>query len=223
MKLQFLKTKKGIIFTIGAAFGLVILITFLSWGNSRFTRISACVTCHEIFVDYDEYKPTDKLSESVEDYKPSELFEPGWFEVTVGCAECHAYPYEEYRESPHYYNERGVKPGCVGCHNPHSGRELLMWKFLYVNKGGLGESPFHTVSSSLRDIEEWEELRIKLAKKARHQMVEEDSVKCKNCHKPKSQWFNKIEQHQKMQKTCVQCHYNIVHKDVKWPEMMMKK
>ncbi len=198
-----------------AVAGLMV-IAILAWSSTRFTRINVCLSCHEIFVDYDEYKPVGEVSKSVEDFKPVEAFDPGWFKVTVGCAECHAYPYEEYRESAHYYNERGVRPGCMGCHEAHSVREILMWKFFYINTGGMGESPFHAISNSLRDIPAWEKLRIDLAKRVRLQMVEDNSDKCKNCHKIESNWFKKIESHQKGDTNCVKCHYNIVHKDVKW-------
>ncbi len=219
MKLpKFPTSTSGRILVVVAVFGLLFAVTLLSWSHSRFTRINVCTTCHEIFVDYDEYKQTSAPSESIEDYKPSKEIDTGHFNLTVGCAECHAYPYEEYRESPHYDNQRGVKTGCLGCHNPHSVREFLVWKFLYLNKGTLGESPFHAISSSLRDIPEWEDLRTELAMRVRKQMVEEDSVKCKVCHKTGSKWFNKTESHQRTTKTCVQCHYNIVHKEVKWPE-----
>ncbi len=216
--MKFFKTKIGVISTVAVVIGLVFLTLVLSWSHTRFTRISACVTCHEIFVDYDEYKPVGKLSESLEDYNPSKEIDPGYFKVTVGCAECHAYPFEEYRESPHYDNERGVQPGCLGCHNAHSVRQIFAWKFFYVNKGSLGESPFHAISNSLRDIPEWEDLRVELAGRVRKQMVEENSEKCIVCHKPESKWFNKTESHQKSKKTCIQCHYNLVHKGVKWPE-----
>ncbi len=219
-KIKFPSSIEGRFFAAVGIFGLVFAVALLGWSHSRFTRISVCTTCHEIFVDYDEYKQISKLSESMEDYLPTKEIDTGSFNVTVGCAECHAYPFEEYRESPHYDNQRGVKAGCMGCHNPHSVREFLVWKFFYLNKGEIGESPFHKISNSLRDIPSWEGLRSELAMRVREQMVQENSEKCKVCHKPKSKWFNKIESHQRTEKTCVQCHYNIVHKDVPWPEMM---
>ncbi|MBE9562531.1 MAG: NapC/NirT family cytochrome c [Proteobacteria bacterium] len=214
--MKFPKTKLGFIVTGVAVFGLVLVIAVASWSSTRFNRVEVCVTCHEIFVDYDEYKQTAPLSESVEDFRPTKEYDPGYFNVTVGCAECHAYPYEEYKESPHYDNERGVRAGCVGCHEPHSVRQVLAWKFFYVNSGSTGDSPFHAVSNSLRDIPEWEKLRVKLATKARKQMMEEDSAKCKVCHKTEGLWFAKKKQHQTTEKTCIQCHYNLVHKSVKW-------
>lgn len=221
MKPQNLRTV--LVSPLGAAIAgvLVLVMLVLVWSGHRFNRINVCVSCHEIFVDYDEYKPVGELSKTVEDYNPVKEFDPGLFNLTVGCAECHAYPYEEYKLSPHANSQRGVKPGCVGCHNPHGVAQVMGWKFFYINKGGMGESPFHAISNSLRDIPQWEELRVRLANRVRQQMVDEDSVKCKNCHKPESQWFQKIGTHapsERKDKTCVQCHYNIVHKAVKWDD-----
>ncbi|VAX06927.1 hypothetical protein MNBD_GAMMA26-1973 [hydrothermal vent metagenome] len=213
---------KGILIGIGVVV-LVLLFSALSCTSDRFTRISICTVCHEIFVDPAKYDPMGTISESVEDYKPLELFEPAAFASSVGCAECHAYPYEEYLESPHYENDLEVRPGCVGCHEPHSVREILHWKFIYINNGTINESPFHAVSSSLRDIPMWEEeLRPKMAAKVRQQMIEDQSEKCLVCHKPESEWWQEIGQHKTMEekgKTCIHCHYNLVHEDVDWPEM----
>jgi len=222
--LKFLKTKKGVIISVSVALLVIFFITVLSWTSSRFTRITICQTCHEIFVDMAEYEPVGKASESIEDFNPTKLFEAEAFDVTVGCAECHAYPYEEYRGSAHYDNDLDVRPGCVGCHEPHSVREILAWKFFYLNQGSLGESPFHAISNSLRDIPEWEKLRVKLAGKARQQMLDDNSAKCKVCHKTDSEWFNDIKRHQIMlkegKKTCIECHYNLVHDDVDWHESL---
>jgi len=196
---------------------LVVVIAVLGWSHDRFNRISICTSCHEIFVDISQYEPVGALSESIEDFRPIKAVDPGSFNVTVGCAECHAYPFEEYRESAHFDNDREVRPGCLGCHNPHSVREILTWKFFYVNEGTIGESPFHSISNSLRDIPAWENLRVDLANKVRKQMMAENSAKCKVCHKPQSKWFAKIKRHQEMgEKTCIQCHYNLVHKEVRW-------
>jgi nitrate/TMAO reductase-like tetraheme cytochrome c subunit len=210
--LKFLKTKLGRAATVGAS---LVLILILAWGATRPHRISVCISCHEIFENFEEAFPEGELSQSVDDYRPIKAIEPKLFHLSVGCAECHAYPFEEYRESAHFENDREVKPGCIGCHDQHSIREILWWKFFYINKGRMGESPFHAITDSLRDIPKWEELRKVQAKKVRDKMVAEDSAKCKNCHKKKSKWFNKFDVH-KSEKTCVQCHYNLVHRDVKW-------
>jgi len=209
-----------------SAAGIIVLIVIfsgLSCTSDRFTRISACTVCHQIFVEAEEYAPLGDVSLDLEDYKPTEKFEPSMFDVSVGCAECHAYPYEEYKESPHYDNELDVRPGCVGCHDTHSVREILHWKFLYRNHGVVGESPFHAISRTLRDIPEWEEeLRPKLAARVRDKMVEDKSEKCQVCHKTESEWWQDIGSHKTMKekgKSCIHCHYNLVHAEVEWPEL----
>lgn len=201
--------------------GVALLLVVLAWSNHRFNRIDVCTSCHEIYGNYDDYKPIGKVDTSLETFNPSKEFDPGMFNVTVGCAECHAYPFEEYKQSPHAVNKREVSPGCLGCHTPHSVRQFLTWKFFYLNKGGWGESPFHEISSGLRDIPAWEELRVELASRVRKEMVAENSAKCKVCHKPEGEWFKKLGTHlteEAKSKTCVQCHYNLVHKAVKWQD-----
>lgn len=219
---KFLASTAGRVLTVAMVFSLLLTIGLLSWSHSRFTRSNVCTTCHEIFVEYDEYKQTSALSESIEDYKPSKEIDLGHFNMTVGCAECHAYPFEEYRESPHYDNQRGIRTGCLGCHEPHTVMQFLGWKFFYFNDGTIGESPFHAISSSLRDIPKWEKLRPELAMVVRQRMVEEDSAKCKVCHKTGSTWYSKIKRHQKTEKTCIRCHYNLVHKETEWPEQTLE-
>ena len=223
--MSFLKSKKGLVTSVVAIL-VVFLVAGVSCSSSRFTRPSACTVCHEVFEDPAEYMPMGELSESVEDFRPTRLFEPKAFDMSVGCAECHAYPFEEYKESPHYDNDLGVRPGCVGCHDPHGLGQFLHFKFLYLNNGRYGKSPFDAISNSLRDIPEWEELRIKLAKRVREKMVAEKSAKCMVCHKIESEWWNDIERHKaalplinKGEKSCIHCHYNLVHADVDWPEL----
>ncbi len=214
--------KQWLLILTGLALVLVIITVAigLGWSSTRFTRISGCTVCHEIFVNEEEYAPRGELSSSVEDFKPTEEFDPGLFNVTVGCGECHAYPYNEYRDSAHYDNDLGVRPGCVGCHDPHSIWQVMSWKFFYVNQGSLGESPFHAISNTIRDVPAWEDLRVELAEKVRDTMVEEKSVKCHVCHKTESEWFNDVKQHKVMlekgEKSCIHCHYNLVHEDVDW-------
>jgi len=217
-----LKNKKQVIIGSLVVLALILVIATIGWTRYRFSKISLCTTCHEIFVPFDEYMPHGELSSSDEDFKPSKPFSPGLFKVSVGCGECHMYPYEEYRESAHYENDLDVKPGCVGCHEPHSVFKIVRWKFLFLNNGAYGKSPFDALSNSLRDVPEWEELRIKLAKRVREQMLKEGSAKCRVCHKTNGNWFSEIKRHRSMKEkgqTCIECHYNLVHEDVEWPEM----
>jgi len=223
--LSFLKSRAGILTAVGIVI-LIVLLAMVSCASSRFTRPSACKVCHQVYVEPEEYMPMGGPSESIEDYRPSKPFEPAAFDMSVGCAECHAYPFNEYKESAHYDNDLGVRPGCVGCHHPHTLGQFLGFKFLYFNNGRYGKTPFDAISNSLRDIPEWEELRIKLAARVRDQMVAERSEKCMNCHKIDSEWWNDIDRHkaarpqiEKGERSCIHCHYNLVHADVEWPEM----
>ncbi len=220
MKQRLFSKKSVIVSGVVLTLITVMVALILGWSSDRFTVISGCMVCHEIFVNEKEYAPHGELSTSIEDFNPSKAFDPGSFKVTVGCGECHAYPYEEYLESPHYDNDLGVRPGCVGCHDPHSVKQVASWKFFYINKGSLGESPFHSISNTIRDAPAWEDLRVELARKVRDTMIENKSEKCQVCHKPESEWFNDIKRHQSMkesgEKSCIHCHYNLVHGDVDW-------
>jgi len=212
--------------TAAAVTLLILVVAGVSCSSNRFNKPSVCVVCHQVFVEPAEYMPMGDVSESAEDLRPSFLFEPEPFDMSVGCGECHAYSFEEYKDSPHYDNDMGVRPGCVGCHEPHGLWEFLHFKFLYLNDGRVGKSPFDSVSSSLIDIPEWEKLRIKQAASVREKMVDDRSEKCMVCHKINSELWRKIKRHksaieqiEKGEKSCIHCHYNLVHADVEWPEM----
>ncbi len=222
--MNFLKSRTGLI-TIASVLVFILIVSGVSCSSSRFTRPSACTVCHEVFENPEEDLPMGGLSESIDDFKPTKLFEPAAFDMSVGCGECHAYPFYEYKDSPHYDNDLGVRPGCVGCHEPHGLGEFLHFKFLYINDGRYGKSPFDAISNSLRDIPEWEELRIKLAARVRDKMVADRSEKCMVCHKIDAEVWSGIKQHKaarpqidKGEKSCIHCHYNLVHADVDWPE-----
>lgn len=220
-----LKDKKGLIIISGIAV-VILLIAFTGWTKWRFTDITLCLTCHELFVTNEDYQPV----------RENKYIKPkvGLFKVGVGCAECHMYPYEEYKKSAHFDNEKGIKPGCVGCHEPHNFVQILRWKFLYANTGGYGDTPFHILSNSLRDLPEWEGIRKELAEVVREGMVKENSFRCKECHNPeitdsklRQDKLLKVKQHNKeIEKgatdwnglNCIDCHYNLVHASVPWQE-----
>src|SRR3989304_3170917 len=123
-------TKKGLILSI--IIGIVLFFVIhagIRYAQYRTNDISLCLVCHELFGTYDEYKGAD--------------YNRDWSGVGIGCAECHMYPYEEFKKSPHYANAAGLRPSCTACHEPHSFTRIVRYKFIYINKGGYGESPFH--------------------------------------------------------------------------------
>jgi len=208
-------TKKGLIVSvlIGIAiFSLIIAgISYIRMrGNDN---LGLCLVCHELFVPYEAYKGAD--------YNRTRRG------VGIGCAECHMHPYEEFKKSPHYTNASGVRPSCTACHEPHTFTQIVRWKFLYINRGGYGDSPFHRVLDSIRDKVMWEELRPQMAKKVRDQLLKTNSQRCWNCHGTRYEArLANIKQHKKAiekrkvdRLNCIECHYNLVHAEVKWPEM----
>mgnify|MGYP001571447582 CR=1 FL=1 len=207
-------TRKGIILAIIIG-GIISLVIFggLHYTNVRTNDIAICTVCHELFVPYDAYKGAD--------YNRTN------YGVGVGCAECHMYPYEEFKKSPHYANATGIRPSCTACHEPHTFTQIVRYKFLYINKGGYGESPFHAISDSIRDKPEWEELRPRLAKKVREDMLKTNSQQCWDCHgvrydarlKNLKQHKKAVEKKKVERLNCIECHYNLVHAEVPWPEM----
>ena len=207
-------TKKGLILSI--IIGIVLFFVIhagIRYAQYRTNDISLCLVCHELFVPYDEYKGAD--------------YNRDWSGVGIGCAECHMYPYEEFKKSPHYANAAGLRPSCTACHEPHSFTRIVRYKFIYINKGGYGESPFHKLSNSLRDKPEWDEIRAKLAKKVRDDFLKTNSQKCWDCHgarfdvrlKNLKAHKRAIEKKKIERLNCIECHYNLVHAEVPWPEM----
>lgn len=216
--------KKGYIIAAGVVVVILVAVIFLGRGYARYrvNDIGLCKICHELFVPYEDYKgkaPTPAKSV---------------FSVGVGCAECHMQPFEEFKKTPHYQSGADKRPGCNGCHEPHTLLQIVRWKFLYINTGSFGDSPFHALSDSIRDKPEWEELRIKLAKRVREGMLNEGSIRCWNCHQegfkaPDGDLLKKkihkraIEKAKGERLNCVKCHYNLVHAEVAWPEMEKKE
>ena len=197
--------KKVVTGTIGVVLGILIvgLIYFLGFGRIKDPEF--CTLCHETRYDYREYainlKKTSPLPRG----------------VLVGCAECHPQPFREFKDSDHYNTESEDRPGCANCHTPH--RVVSFIRYMY-----LAADPWLEVMGALHDNQKWERVvRPRLAKRVRERLLKTDSKKCRDCHLPDN--FpppDVVEDHNKLikgEKTCIECHYNLVHKEVPWPEM----
>lgn len=196
---------------LAAAGGVTLVavsgLLFLSHGRIKNPRF--CTLCHEIQYDYKEYavnKTYGKVPRG----------------VLVGCPECHTYPFVEYKKSEHYTTEEEPKPGCANCHTPH--RVGVFAGFMY-----LAVPPWQEAMESLtKDMEKWEkDVRPMMAKKAREMFQKDGSRSCKECHIGAGAGFDDgLEAHiigSREKMTCVECHFNLVHKEVPWPEMEEKK
>ncbi|MBI5233096.1 MAG: NapC/NirT family cytochrome c [Deltaproteobacteria bacterium] len=131
------------------------------------------------------------------------------------CTSCHTmeYPYAEFKKSTHYESRSGVSPKCVDCHIPPDSGFT----------GKLGQILKDTFSKNSNvDEKAWKEMRPKLAKVVREKLLETDSAACRRCHvreaivskkAPVMRAHTKIET---QKKTCIDCHYNLVHAEVPW-------
>ncbi|MBI5682617.1 MAG: NapC/NirT family cytochrome c [Deltaproteobacteria bacterium] len=169
-------------------------------------NIKICVICHEIPL-LDQYMPVP--------YTPA--INNG---LEVGCVNCHRDSYQEFVESSHYNSSIPLRPGCTSCHGAvHSVSEFIYLKFL---PGGRSHPLLNKYDPLLG--EKRFELRLKYAKEEREKLVESDSNPCRRCHldkviKPeKIQGQNAHEKMKTQKKTCIDCHYNIVHRKFPWSE-----
>ncbi|MBI5326721.1 MAG: NapC/NirT family cytochrome c [Deltaproteobacteria bacterium] len=191
----------------GFMFVFIVLPLFLTYGSIK--KPVFCSICHETLYDDKDYEANDKH------YKVSGG-------VMVGCAECHPHPYFEYTKSEHYSTKTEHKAGCVNCHRPHTIAAFAGYMYLAI-------SPWEEVMEAMtKDMEKWEkDIRHKMAKRVREEFLKDDSRPCKECHSTSGAGMDEaLEPHKigiKENMTCIECHFNLVHKKVPWPEMEAKK
>jgi len=208
--------KRNRVYLIGGGIGgiLVLFIAFFSF--LHFGSVDSpdfCAFCHEERYSFDDYRPYP-LTRSVSG-------------VRVGCAECHPMVFAEYKKSKHFRGRGGLRPGCMSCHKPHSIGKFARYMFLtgpiFTFEPGSGPGgAFWDIAAPMNDKERWEGIRPVLAKKVREGFLESDSAPCRNCHDfglltPKRKRGRNA--HKKVtsgEKTCIECHYNLVHAEVPW-------
>ena len=136
---------------------------------------------------------------------------------TEFCVSCHTmkHLWEETKLSSHWQNERGVKVGCPDCHLPQDVNEYIFVK-IYALK-----DVFFELIRPAKTKEEYDKIRPRLVQKVREDFLKTDSANCKKCHAYEN-FTVKIKAHDRVQKekvTCIECHYNLVHGELPWPEM----
>lgn len=130
---------------------------------------------------------------------------------------CHAMRstvYPELQQSKHWTTPTGVRPTCATCHV--SGRlTLAMWDH-FVSTTDL----ITQLTNDMSAPDSFEKFRPAAAEKVRLDMLENDSKNCHRCHvmeaiQPKLNRGKKLHAEAiKTGATCIECHYNLVHKDV---------
>lgn len=150
--------------------------------------------------------------------------ELGPFEPNRVCTSCHSMrPFaEEYKKSIHNFGRSGVKAGCIDCHLDGG----------LVSFGGVRLLIRDSVREFLAPIktkEGLEERRPGLAKKVRDKLVETKSKRCFKCHvedaivPTKDRGKNAHTTAKEKGKTCIECHYNLVHAEVAWEKEKKKE
>lgn len=136
---------------------------------------------------------------------------------TEFCISCHSMnsPSKEYKKSQHFTSPSGVRAGCSDCHIGKGARRIMAVKLL-------ANDFWKEISNPIKDEQDWEKRRHRLADSVREMLVKNKSATCRGCHNNHSmvsQSIRKTAAHSRIDtegKTCIECHYNIVHDEVLW-------
>ncbi len=134
------------------------------------------------------------------------------------CTSCHSmkFPYEEYKKSMHFKSPSGVTAGCPDCHVPHQIIPLIKAKVMAA------KDVWAEITHPSMTEDEWAKMRPELAKRVREKLLKSDSATCRRCHNfenlvpSRDRGVNAHEKAKEKGKTCIECHYNLVHAEVPW-------
>lgn len=142
--------------------------------------------------------------------------------TTEFCTSCHSMQYilEEYKDTIHYKNASGTRPGCADCHVPKAFFPKMKAKIL-AYKDVLGE-----IMGTIDTKEKLEQHRWEMASHVWARMKANDSAECRSCHQ--YEYMDLSEQdrsarnrHSRAQdegKTCIDCHKGVAHEEPDEPE-----
>jgi nitrate/TMAO reductase-like tetraheme cytochrome c subunit len=137
--------------------------------------------------------------------------------TTQFCVGCHSmsYPAEELKKSSHY-GALGANPGCKDCHIPQGLANFHLAVATHVIDGA--RELVLELKSDYSDIKKFDARRPEMAHDARMNLKRWDSVTCRACHRdPQPPGADARAAHEKMRTrkaTCIDCHQNLVHKEV---------
>lgn len=118
---------------------------------------------------------------------------------------------------PHKATAQGGQASCVDCHLP---RGYLNSAYAWFHFVSLTDLLGHRRAVDLEHQGEYVAMRAKTAYRVRERLQEHDSVTCRGCHvegKIKLNTDRGINAHKLAldeKKTCIECHYNLVHRSV---------
>ncbi len=136
--------------------------------------------------------------------------------TTEFCISCHSmktYVYENYKQSIHYRNSKGLQAGCADCHVPRPLIAKLVRKTIALN------DVYHTILGSIDTPKKFSTKKPHLDERVRARMRATDSRECRNCHHLEQMDLERQnavarKQHQQakqLRKTCIDCHQDIGH------------
>jgi nitrate/TMAO reductase-like tetraheme cytochrome c subunit len=132
------------------------------------------------------------------------------------CTSCHSMELvaEPYRNSPHYRPVSGVRASCGDCH-VSEGVFAATWDHLVGSK-----DLFSQLFGPDYDDPVINALHLpQAAFTAREWFKKKDSATCKRCHVEEAIFGSHpatilIHQEEVKEKTCIECHYNLVHRKI---------
>lgn len=139
--------------------------------------------------------------------------------TTEFCYTCHSHDAiirPEYEASGHFRNLAGVRAACADCHLPHDNWFELVWTKAVVSLDIIPE-----LMGKIDTAEKFESHRAAMAESVWRQFIANDSKFCRSCHSVdamdlEGQSRRTARMHAgeaQPGKTCVDCHYGIVHKE----------
>lgn len=135
---------------------------------------------------------------------------------TEFCVSCHSMevPYQEYQNSVHFSNAKGVRAECADCHIPQEPLDYL------ITKIKASKDIYHEfITGKIDTAEKYEEHRTAMAETVWAQLKANDSATCRSCHnEAATEFYDQSENAQKMHQfgqendqTCIDCHKGIAH------------
>jgi len=133
------------------------------------------------------------------------------------CTSCHSmtYPAKELKDSSHY-GALGANPGCKDCHIPQGLENFHLAVATHIVDGA--RELYLEFANDYSTLEKFDERRLIMAHDARMNLKKWDSITCRECHRnPQPPGDDAKAAHKKMETegaTCIDCHQNLVHKEV---------
>lgn len=136
-------------------------------------------------------------------------------EFCISCHEMKSTVFQEYKQTIHYNNASGVRASCPDCHVPRP------WLYKVMRKVRATNEVYHKLIGTINTREKFEQQRMAMAQRVWHEMRNNDSRECRNCHALNSMDLNAQSRRAKKKhdrdkikqsgKTCIDCHQGIAH------------